>query len=76
MSALCRLRMPLFDSFYADIRIIHDVRNRLHIDMDLSIAKLSMNTRISIHAATSLVLTTSMRQQSRTCFSQLFKKYD
>lgn len=63
MITLRRSRMPLFDSFCADIRIIHDVRDGLHIDMNLPLAKLSMNSRRSIHAANSLVLTTSTRQQ-------------
>ena len=54
--ALRRSRMPLFDSFCADIRIIHDVRNGLHVDMNLPLAKLSMNAWRSIHAAGSFVL--------------------
>ena len=45
-----------FDRFCEDIRIIHDVRNGLHVDMNLTLAKLSMNARRSIHAVASLVL--------------------
>ena len=55
MISLRRSQMPLL-TVLADIPIIHDVRNGLHVDMNLPLAKLSMNAWRSIHAAGSFVL--------------------